>query len=204
MRPANSHQWTSLIRLAYSLAPKGNRNLPQRRNFEVMVLPHPSPPKQQTGKCPVHGIPAGHIRKSQFVIAASSADRPNTNAALPSAALGWRFKPELLEAVDQRELLSMTTPRLTGGSKCVWPLRAARTRLETDGPGSVWSAGFTDLPSVRSCRRLTGLGGATGLVPSMPTTAGIPLLGIAVTWLSGLEAAERALRSAAGSDVLSS
>jgi hypothetical protein len=45
MRPANSHQWTSLIRLAYSLAPKGNRNLPQRRNFEVTVLPHQSPPK---------------------------------------------------------------------------------------------------------------------------------------------------------------
>lgn len=140
----NSHQWTSLIRLAYSLAPKGNRNLPQRRNFERAVLPHQRPPKQQTGKCPADGIPAGHIRKSQFVIAAGSADRPNTNAALPSAALGWRLpqpsglgcsaaawgKPELVGAVDQRELLSMTTPRLTGGSKCVWPLRAARTRLD--------------------------------------------------------------------------
>jgi hypothetical protein len=63
----------------------------------------------------------------------------------------------------------------------------------TDGPGSVWSAGFADLPSVRSCRRRTGFGGATGLVPSIAATAEIPLHGIAVTWLSGLEAAERAL-----------
>ena len=61
----------------------------------------------------------------------------------------------------------------------------------TDGPGSVWSAVFADLPSVRSCRRLTNLGGATGLVPSIAATAGIPLLGIAVTRLSGLDAAER-------------
>jgi len=59
----------------------------------------------------------GHFRKSQFVIAAASTNRPTTDAALPSAGLGWGFKSELVKAVDQRELLSMTTPRLTGESK---------------------------------------------------------------------------------------
>src|SRR5207249_11256437 len=86
----------------------------------------------------------GHTPKSQFVIAASSADRPNTNAALPSAGLGWGFKPELVEALDQRELLSMTTPHLTGGSKCVWPLRAARPRLDDRWARLGWSAAFAD------------------------------------------------------------
>jgi hypothetical protein len=47
----------------------------------------------------------------------------------------------------------------------------------TDGPGSVWSAGFPDLPTVRSCRRLTGMDGAPrGLVPSIAATAVIPLI----------------------------
>jgi hypothetical protein len=86
--------------------------------------------------------------KAQFVIAASLADRPNTNAALPSAGLDWGFKPELVEALDQRELLSMTTPHLTGGSKCVWPHRAARTRLDDRWARLGWSAAFADLPSV--------------------------------------------------------
>ena len=75
-----SHQWTSLIRLAYSLAPKGNRNLPQRRNYERTGPAAPKPSKQQTGKCPAHGILTGHFRKSQFVIAAASTDRPTTDA----------------------------------------------------------------------------------------------------------------------------
>jgi hypothetical protein len=82
-----------MIRLAYWLAPKGNRNLPQRRNFEVTVLPHTYTFKQQTGERPEVGTPTGHIQQCQFVVAADSAEQPNANAALPSPRLGWGFKP---------------------------------------------------------------------------------------------------------------
>ena len=75
-----AHQWTSLIRLSYSLAPKGNRNLPQRRNFEVTILRTQAlqTTDRQVSRLRDTYRPTG---KSQFVIAASSADWPNTNAA---------------------------------------------------------------------------------------------------------------------------